>query len=45
MKQIVQDKKLYQEKVDAGLKRANHFNWDSTVINTISIAEELFKKN
>ena len=45
MKQIVEDKDLYTKKVDAGLKRANHFNWDSTVINTISIAEELFKKN
>lgn len=44
MTQIVNDQDLYTKKVDAGIERAAHFNWENTVKNTLAIAEELLKK-
>ena len=42
MQLIVDNKEVYQNKVDAGLNRANKFNWKSTVDETFKLIEKLF---
>lgn len=44
MKIIVDDKNIYQEKVNMGLSRANSFNWQSTVTQTFNLIETLLGK-
>lgn len=44
MQLIVDDVELNKNKVDVCLERANHFNWNETVIQTFDLAEQLFTK-
>lgn len=38
---IVEDSELNKNKVDACLKRANHFNWNETVVQTFKLIEKV----
>lgn len=44
LEKIISDEVLYKQKVDAGLERANHFNWEETVMQTLEYAQQLLKK-